>query len=377
MLGRKFENIYRLGVKELWSLWRDPVMLVLIVYVFTLAVYTAASAMPETLHNAPIAIVDEDHSPLSQRIVSAFDPPRFTQPYMIDQSQVDAGMDAGDYTFALIIPPNFQRDVLGGRPAEIQLNTDATRMTQAFTGGGYVQQIVSAEITEFVQRYRGSAALPVDLALRARFNPTLDKSWFGGLNQIINQITMLSIILTGAALIREREHGTIEHLLVMPVTPFEIMLSKVWSMGVVVLIASSFSLQIVVKGVLGVVVPGSAVLFGAATLLYLFAAASIGVFMGTLARNMPQFGLMSILVLLPLQILSGALTPRESMPDVVRGLMSLTPTTHFVSLAQGVLFRGAGIEVVWPEFLMVAAIGTLFFALAHHRLRSTIGTMQN
>jgi ABC-2 type transport system permease protein len=155
------------------------------------------------------------------------------------------------------------------------------------------------------------------------------------------------------------------------------MLSKVWSMGVVVLVASSFSLQFVAKGLLGVVVPGSALLFGAATLLYLFAAASIGIFMGTVARNMPQFGLMAILVLLPLQILSGALTPRESMPEFVRWLMSLAPTTHFVSLAQSILFRGAGIEMVWPAFAMVALIGAAFFTLAHRRLRSTIGKMQS
>ncbi len=375
MLGRKFENIYRLGVKELWSLWRDPVMLVLIVYVFTLAVYTAASAMPETLHNAPIAIVDEDHSPLSQRIVSAFDPPRFTQPYMIDQSQVDAGMDAGDYTFALIIPPNFQRDVLGGRPAEIQLNTDATRMTQAFTGGGYVQQIVSAEITEFVQRYRGSAALPVDLALRARFNPTLDKSWFGGLNQIISQITMLSIILTGAALIREREHGTIEHLLVMPVTPFEIMSAKVWSMGLVVLVAAALSLNIVVRGWLGVPVAGSLWLFFSGAVLMLFATTSLGIFLATVARNMPQFGMLMVMTIVPLQMLSGGSTPYESMPLAVQDVMQVAPTTHFVKLGSAILFRGAGFDVVWPQFLALAVIGAVLFAFSLARFRKTIAQM--
>ena len=375
MLGRKFENIYRLGVKELWSLWRDPVMLVLIVYVFTLAVYTAASAMPETLHNAPIAIVDEDHSPLSQRIVSAFDPPRFTQPYMIDQSQVDAGMDAGDYTFALIIPPNFQRDVLGGRPAEIQLNTDATRMTQAFTGGGYVQQIVSAEITEFVQRYRGSAALPVDLALRARFNPTLDKSWFGGLNQIINQITMLSIILTGAALIREREHGTIEHLLVMPVTPFEIMSAKVWSMGLVVLVAAALSLNIVVRGWLGVPVAGSLWLFFSGAVLMLFATTSLGIFLATVARSMPQFGMLMVMTIVPLQMLSGGSTPYESMPLAVQDVMQVAPTTHFVKLGSAILFRGAGFDVVWPQFLALAVIGAVLFAFSLARFRKTIAQM--
>lgn len=126
----------------------------------------------------------------------------------------------------------------------MQLNVDATRMSQAFTGSGYIQQIFTGEVNEFVKRYRGTDAPPVDLALRARFNPALDKAWFGSVVQIINHITLLSIILTGAALIREREHGTIEHLLVMPVTPAQIMLSKVWSMALVVLIASFLSLNL-------------------------------------------------------------------------------------------------------------------------------------
>jgi hypothetical protein len=252
MRRRNVANIYDLGVKELWSLWRDPMMLVLIVYVFTASVYTKATSMPETLHNAPIAIVDEDNSALSQRVASAFYPPQFTQPAMIDYRDVDPGMDAGLYTFALVIPPNFQRDVLAGRSPAVQLNVDATRMSQAFTGSGYIQQIFTGEVNEFVKRYRGTDAPPVDLALRARFNPALDKAWFGSVVQIINHITLLSIILTGAALIREREHGTIEHLLVMPVTPAQIMLSKVWSMALVVLIASFLSLNLMVRGVLGV-----------------------------------------------------------------------------------------------------------------------------
>ena len=369
-------NIYRLGIKELWTLIRDPIMLVLIIWSFTFQVYISASGMPEQLSKVPIAIVDEDDSALSVRIISAFHLPQFVPPKRVTLSEVDAGLDAGRYTFSLNIPPNFQRDVLAGRSPAIQLNVDATRMSQAFTGSGDVQQIVLGEVNEFVQRYRSSSALPVDLALRVRFNQALTQSWFGSVMEIINNVTMLSIVLAGAALIREREHGTIEHLLVMPVTPLEIMLSKVWSMGVVVLIASSLSLQFMVKGALGVTVDGSAVLFGLGTLLYLFAAASIGIYMGTLARNMPQFGLMSILVLLPLQILSGALTPRESMPDMVRWLMSFAPTTHYVSLAQAVLFRNAGLDVVWPQFLMVAAIGAVFFALAHQRLRRTISTMQ-
>ena len=372
---RHIQNIFRLGVKELRSLWRDPMMLVLIVYAFSVGIYVAATGIPETLHKAPIAIVDEDQSPLADRINGAFYPPHFAAPSLEGLSDVDKGMDAGKYTFALDIPPDFQRDVLAKRQPTIQLNVDATRMSQAFSGGGYIQQIVQGEVAEFMAGTRKSAAMPAELALRARFNPNLTQSWFASLMEIINNVTMLSIVLTGAALIREREHGTIEHLLVMPVTPFEIMASKVWAMGLVVLAACAFSLVIVVRGVLQVPIEGSIALFLLGAGLHLFATTSMGIFMGTIARSMPQFGLLLMLVLLPLQMLSGGMTPRESMPQIVQTIMLVAPTTHFVKMAQAILYRGAGFDVVWPQFLAILAIGSAFFAIALSRFRSTISTM--
>jgi|GEM_PF-2362655 len=216
------KHIYRLGIKELWSLVRDPMMLFLIIYMFTGQVYIAATVMPETLHNVSIAFVDEDDSVLSNRIISAFYPPQFKSPMLISLSAVDPGLDEGEYTFVLDIPPDFQNDLIAEKSPAIQLNVDATRMTQAFTGSGYIQQVVFGEVSEFVQGYRINTEPQVSLALRMRYNPNLEQSWFGALSEIINGLTMLSIILAGAALIREREHGTIEHLLVMPVTPIEI-----------------------------------------------------------------------------------------------------------------------------------------------------------
>ncbi|QTQ38788.1 Putative ABC transporter, permease protein [Aromatoleum petrolei] len=362
-------------MKELWSLARDPIMLVLIAYTFTFAIYTAATAMPDSLHLAPVAIVDEDGSPLSARLASAFYPPHFKAPVLVSPKETDAGMDAGDFTFVINVPPDFQRDVLAGRSPAIQLNVDATRMSQAFTGSGNIQQIVNGEVNEFVQRYRGSAAPPVDLALRARFNPSLTQSWFGSLMEIINQVTMLSIILAGAALIREREHGTVEHLLVMPVTPSEIMLAKVWSNGLVVLLGAAFALIVVVKGVLRVPIEGSVALFLACVALHLFSTTSMGILLATVARSMPQFGLLMMLTLLPLQMLSGGMTPRESMPELVRTLMLAAPTTHFTAAAQAILYRGAGIEVVWPYFVAIVAIGLVFFLIALARFRKTLGQL--
>lgn len=372
---RKLKNVLLLGRKELWSLWRDPVMLLLIVYVFSVSIYTSATAQPETLNNAPIAIVDQDQSPLSARIASAFYPPEFIRPHMIEYGEMDSGMDTGQFTFVLNIPPNFQRDVLAGRSPEVQLNIDATRMSQAFTGNNYIQQVVMGEVNEFVRRYRSVDTLPVDLALRVRFNPTLEKAWFGSIAEVINSVAMLSIILTGAALIREREHGTIEHLLVMPVTPGEIMASKVTAMGLVVLIATAASLKFVVQGLLGVPIEGSIALFLCGAVLCLFAMTSMGIYLATLSRSMPQFGLLLMLTLLPMNLLSGGRTPRESMPEIVQHLMQLAPTTHFVSLGQAILFRGAGIETVWQPFLALLVIGTVLFVLSLRRFRNTISQM--
>ena len=372
---RQLRNIFLLGRKELWSLWRDPMLLLLIVYIFSVSVYTSATAMPETLHNAVIAIVDEDESPLSTRISSAFYPPQFAHPQNITLSEMDAGMDRGDYTFVLNIPPGFQRDVLAGRSPDVQLNVDATRMSQAFTGNNYIQQIVSGEVQEFLQRYRATPSLPVNLEIRQRFNPTLERSWFGSIVEVINSVTMLSIILTGAALIREREHGTIEHLLVMPVTPGEIMVSKIWSMGLVVVLATFTSLMLVVQGLLKVPIEGSIGLFLCGAALCVFAMTSLGIYLATLARSMPQFGLLLVLILLPLQMLSGGMTPRESMPILVQKIMLVAPTTHFVEIGQAILFRGAGLAVVWPAFLALLAIGIVLFLLSLRRFRSTINQM--
>ncbi len=365
------KNVLNLGVKEFWSLARDPMMLILIGYAFTASIYSTASALPDSLHNAPIAIVDEDQSALSQRIVHAFQPPLFVPPKLVSQGEMDAGLD----TFALNIPPNFQQDVLAGRSPRIQLNTDATRVGQAFSGSAYVQTIVNGEIQAFLERYRANVKAPVDVEERLRFNPNLIRSRFGAVVALIDMITMLSVLLTGAALIRERERGTVEHLLVMPVTPFEIMTSKIWSMGLVVLIASTVSMVVVVEGLLKVPIQGSRALFLSGAALHIAAATSLGIFLATFARTMPQFALLMIMVLLPLQMLSGGLTPRESMPEWVQQIMLAAPTTHIVMLSQGILFRGAGASAVWPQFIALAVIGLVLFGVALVRFRKTIGSM--
>jgi len=372
-----FKNIFHLGVKEFRSLYRDTAMLILIAWAFSFGIYVAARAQPEALQRAPVAIVDEDRSALSMRIIDSLYPPNFSKPTLTTLEDADRGMNEGRYSFSVDIPLNFQKDVLASRHPSVQLNVDATLVSQAFIGAGYLQTIISGEVTDFAQRYRTTPSLPVNLETRIQFNPNLEHSWFSSVMEIINNVTMLSIILTGAALIREREHGTIEHLLVMPLQPFEIMVSKVWSMALVVVAASAFGLEVMVKAVIGVAISGSVPLFLVGVLVSLLATTSMGILLGTVARSMPQFGLLMILVMVPLQILSGSMTPQESMPYIVRKIMLIAPTTHFVNLAQAILYRGAGLDVVWPQFLAMLGIAALFFTVALFRFRRSIGSMQS
>ncbi len=365
-------RILRLGVKELRSIARDRMLLGMVVVGFSVMIYLAAGAATRELHDTPIAFVDEDGSPLAARLQAAFQPPHFKTPVRIDPTAVDPGLDGGIYTFVLDIPPGFERDLVSGRQPTIQVNIDATRVSQAFIGAGYVQRIVHGEIGEFLRASGHGEPPPLQLVTRIRFNPNLSGAWFGGLMEVINHVTMFSIILTGAALIREREHGTLEHLLVMPLSPFEVMAAKVWANGLVIWVAAGLSLVGVVRGVLGVPIAGSIPLFLLATMLHLFSTTSIGILLATVARSMPQLTLLIILVILPMELLSGGVTPRESMPVAVRGLMSLVPTTHYVALAQAVLFRGAGLVVVWPQLAAIGVIGAIAFGGALLRFRRAV-----
>ncbi len=368
----RLSNVYRLGLKELRSLRYDPVLIFLIAYAFSIAVYSPAKWVRLELDNAAVGIVDEDHSPLSRQIGDALREPYFQPPARLQIDQIDPAMERGIYTFVLDIPPDFQADLLAGRRPRIQLNVDATAMTQAGLGSGYIERILSDETRTFLTRTRAEPELPVRLVTRIAFNPNGESSWFLGPMQIINQITLLAIVLTGAAVIREREHGTIEHLLVMPLTPAEIMLAKVWSNGLVIVVASLLSLLLVVHGVLGVPLRGSLTLFTVGMALYVFSLTAIGIFLATVARSMPQFGLLSIPVFLVIYMLSGANTPFESMPEPVQWVMRFSPATHFVAFAQDVLSRGAGLPVVWQSLLAVTVIGAVFFAGALARFRKTV-----
>ena len=366
----KLNRIFRLGIKELYSLKADPVMMVLIVYTFTIAVYTVSTGAKLEVANASVAIVDEDRSMLSTRLRDAMLQPFFKEPVLIGAQEVDTAMDAGRFVFVLEIPPKFEEDAIAGRRPTLQLDIDATAMAQAGNGASYLQSIILQEMATALPN--NAVALPVNLVVSARFNPNLQSTWFTAVMQVINNVTMLSVILTGAALVREREHGTIEHLLVMPVTPAEIMMSKVWANGLVIVVAAVLSLVVVVERLLSVPIAGSLWLFVFCAVLYQFSVTSLGILIATVSSSMAQFGLISMPILIGMNLLSGSTTPMDNMPLWLQYAMVVSPAPHFVSLSQAILYRGAGFDAVWQEVAALTAIGVLFFCGALIRFRRAL-----
>jgi ABC-2 type transport system permease protein len=365
-------NIFYLGMKEMRSLLSDKVMVLFVIYAFTLAIYSQATGTSNEVHNASIAFADEDHSALSQELFNAFYPPRFKFPELIATHEIEDAMDEGRFMFVVVIPPRFERDLRAGRNPEIQVNIDATAMQQAGIGSTYIKNIVAQRTDTFLKRTDVQGAKPVNLIIRKMFNPNGVSAWFTSVVAIINQLTLLTIVLTGAAVIREREHGTLEHLLVMPLTAFEIAMAKVWANGLVILAATALSLFLIVRGALQVPFAGSIPLWFVGVILYLFFATALGVFLGTISRSMAQFALLIILVVMVLQLLSGGQTPVESQPRWLQTITYFLPSRHFVSFSQVIIYRGGGLGAVWKQFTMVSVVGLAFFVYSVQAFRKSI-----
>jgi ABC-2 type transport system permease protein len=370
-------HIFHLGIKELLSLARDPVLLFLILYSFTFSVYTPSKSAVMDVVNASIAIVDEDDSEAARAIRDAMLPPLFLPAATIPFQAINRDMDAGRYTFVVNIPPKFQADLAKDAKPTVQIITDATAMSQAGRGPGYIQKIIDSAIQPFLPAGSEAGNQPiVKLETRARFNPNMQQSWFVAINQVINNISVLAIFLTGAAVLREREHGNIEHLLVMPLRPFELMFAKIWANGLVVVLAAMASLFVIVQGAIGVPIRGSILLFALGLCVYLFSVTALGIMLATVVRSMPQFGLLAFPVFIVMNLLSGGQTPLESMPIALQKFMQFVPSTHFVSFSQAVLFRDASFAMVWPDLAKMFLIGSAYTLFTLSRFRNMLAAVQ-
>ncbi len=368
---RWLKNVAFLSAKELKSLFSDLVLMVLIVYLFSIALISVSSQSMTEVKNASVAIINYDHSALSYRLKDALITPYFKTVEDVPPQQIDRLMDTGKYTFVVEIPPNYQRDMLMGRNPKIQLLIDATAMTQASIGSSYITQIFSQEIGRFF----GSkvATMPINTAVNILYNPNHTSSWFMGSAQIVGNLTLLTLLLVGSAVIRERERGTLEHLLVMPIRASEIAIAKILANGFVLLAVSALSLKAIVVGVLEAPFANAQIaLFAFGVTVFLFSIASLGILLAVFAPTMPQFGLLCLPVYIVMYMLSGTNSPIENMPELAQQLTQFSPTTILGSYAQDVLFRGAKLDIVWGHIAKMAALGAVFLSIALTQFKSML-----
>ncbi|MFC1659471.1 ABC transporter permease [Pseudomonadota bacterium] len=365
-----FKHTALLGLKEIKSFLNDKVFLIFVIYVFSVNIVFAAKGASLDLKNASVAYVDEDKSQLSQRYIQALRKPHFKTPVEITFDEIEEKLDKGKNTFAIIIPKNFQADLMSGKETSIQLNIDATAVSQGYIGDAYITQIINQETLRFFNEKNFETKLPVEQVVKVLHNPNLSSEWFMSISELIIVTTMLSMILPAVALIREKEIGTIEHLLVMPLTEVEIIISKIWPNILIILLCAGLSMAVIVQLYFGVTIQGSILSLMLGLIVFLFAIASLGIVLATFSKNIPQIAIIVILVMMPMVFLSGTFTPPESMPGPMEHLMFLSPLKHAIDYIMSLVFRGAGLLDLWKQLSAMLLTGILFFTVALFRFRA-------
>jgi ABC-2 type transport system permease protein len=362
--------------KEMLQLFRDVPIVAFLVYSFTLAIFITGNGIRSQLHDASLLVYDADHSASSRELIHRFQAPFFRlEGEIADPQEGLRWLDRGKAMAVLEIPPRFHEQLMTGEPAAVQLLVDTTSSPQGLSLAGYAAQIVARFGRETGLATAGSAGessqnLPIIVSdHRVWYNPDQKDTWFESMSHLLRQITIFAILLPAAALVREKERGTVEQLLVSPLTPFQIMISKVLAMTVVILCATAVSLFGIMQPVFGVPFKGSILLFFSLTALFVFTTAGMGLAAATLTRNQAQVGMMTLLVVAPMLLLSGLTTPMEVMPGWVRHLMALSPLRYFVEIAHGILLKGAGLSTLWDSVLAMALLGGALFGFGTWRFR--------
>ncbi len=372
------DRIAVMTLKELKQLSRDPILLIVIGYFFTADIYIAGAGISIDLRNAPIAVIDRDHSAASRELIYRFQPP-----YFHFQQEIDSGreavrlLDEGEVLAVIDIPEHFQRDLLAGRQVAVQMQVDAANATLGTLATSYAARIVARFGLEMAEQGMGTAQLQVlpmvEDRQRVYYNPNQADPWFMSISELLTVITMLSLMLPAAAAVREKERGTIEQLAVSPLSPAQILLPKVLAMGLAVMGGVAAALFLIIEPIFQVPIKGSIPLFFLATALYVFASAGLGLFIATLSRNLGQVVMLVLLIMMPLLLLSGAWTPPEAMPTLLRQAMHLSPLFYYTEMAYAILLKGAGLDILWKLMLQLALLGSMVFGFGVWRFRRQFG----
>jgi ABC-2 type transport system permease protein len=361
--------------KEVLQLGRDLPLLLFLLYSFSLSIYVSGAGITMQLQNAGLLVHDADHSQSSRELIHRFQPPYFHFNGEIgDPRQGIRQLDEGRAMLLLDIPPRFHEALVGGERTAVQLQVDTTNAPQGLSAASYAVRIAGGFGSDIGLASLGlsstEATLPmVTSAHRVWFNPNQDETWFQSISHLLRMITLFAVLLPAAALVREKERGTVEQLLVSPLSPFQIMFSKVLAMTAVILICTGLAVYGVLRPVFHVPMKGQAGLFFLLTTLHIFNTAGLGLVAATIARNQAQVGMMALFLVGPMLLLSGITSPYESMPRWVQAMMTLSPLRYYIDVTYGVMLKGAGVNVLWKSIAAMLLLGGGLFGLGMWRFR--------
>lgn len=372
-------RIFALFKKEYIQFFRNIALLGMVVFAFSLNIQTGGSTNYD-LKDYDVAVYDMDKSQMTSKLLAKILPPYFKLNKMINSDkEVNDLLTKGEISIVMIIPHDFSKKLSDGKTAKIQFVVDGTRSSSAITAMNYMSVIVSEFVNDITKDkdVSGGGNLPsIETDTRLFYNPNFNSGWTGGVNELLIMITLLSVMLPAATIVQEKEIGTIEQLMVTPVSNIEIMFAKIIPMMTILLTASVFAIYVMLKGSLGIPLQGSVLFFLIITALHIFSSSGVGLLISTITRNMAETMMLSLLVVTPLLFLSGTFSPCDTMPAGVRELTYLSPLRWYVTISYAIFFKGAGPGDLIFEITALVTIGVSMFIYSAARFKKSMEMMK-
>lgn len=371
-----FERVRWMFFKEVIQIFRDPQMWLVLFFFPLMEAIIFGYALTLDVKNVPTALYDLDKTVYSRQFVAAFSQSGYFDIIEEVNSGKEIGpmLDRGTARAAIHINPGFQAKILAGQTAPVQVIIDGADANAAMIVQGYAAKIgakFSHVIAARMERQNKVAPVKIEVESRAWFNPNLDSHNFFVPAVVGSTVTLITLILTSMAIVREKEMGTMEQIIVTPITPLEFILGKVVPFILIVFIDVLIILPVSIY-LFAVPFNGSAILLFVCMMIYSLTSLGIGLFISTISRTQQQALMSASLLLFPELLLSGFAFPISSMPEVIQMVTYLNPLRYFLEMIRGIFLKGVGMEVLWPQMAILTVMGVVVLWLSSNRFRKTM-----
>jgi ABC-2 type transport system permease protein len=367
-----FERIRRMIIKEFLQIFRDPSMKAIIFVVPIIQSLVFGYAVTLDVKNIKTVVYDSDNSPLSREIAADFFHTRYFTPLgnIQNDQELDAAIDKREARLVLHMPPNFEKKLHRGQGAPLQVIIDGSEANSAGIIASYTTNLLERFSQNWIEEHQEISPL-VTLEPRAWFNPNLESRNYFVPGVLAILITLITLTLTSMAIVREKEIGTMDQILVTPITPFEFIIGKTVPFVIigcidvaVILLVATLWFEVPIRG--------SFLVLFTAILFYLCTTLGLGLFVSTICTTQQQALMSAFLIYFPLALLSGFIFPVNNMPTVIRYLTLFNPLRHFLTVIRGVFLKGIGWEILWPQIAALAMMGLIILWLATRRFHKTL-----